>query len=116
VRIANAARERGTPVPKFITEAPVLEDSYQARVIDAFWKLSTCRAIGMGCCGPIPWDSIHTYATDCNFNYTQVEYDVFCYLIAQLDEVFLKIQRDDMKRSSQTRSNQPTPPRPRRRR
>ena len=55
-KIANAARESGAPIPKSILEAPALEDSYHARIMDAFWRLSTCRDLGMGAAGPIPWN------------------------------------------------------------
>lgn len=63
--------------------------------MQAFWQLSTCRQIGMGCLGPIPWDSIDRYAHQNAFGDDDVEYDSFVHIIQQLDETFLEHQRDE---------------------
>ena len=81
----------GTPVPKTIADAPVLEDAYQVNIHAAFWKLSTCRSIGMGV-GAIPWDSIDRWAIRHGYSDDEIEYETFVYLIQQLDEEFLEYQ------------------------
>ena len=97
-KIAAAAKESGAPVPKSILEAPALEDGYQARVLDAFWKLSTCRGIGMGAVGPIPWAATNDFAHEHCFDSDEIEYESFMLLIYELDEMFLERQREDSAR------------------
>ncbi len=80
------------------------------RVIDAFWKLSTCRSLGMGGAGPIPWDAMHLFAHAHQFDLDQVEYDTFIYIMQRLDEAFLQVQLKESERK-----NKP-PPNPGRRR
>ncbi len=95
-----AAKARGTPLPKAFREAPILEDAYHKRVFEAFWQLSTCRQIGMGAIGPIPWDSIDRYATKNGFASTEVEYDSFVYMIQTLDGLFMEHQAKKIKEQS----------------
>lgn len=95
-KIAAAAREAGAPAPRAILDAPILEDPYHRRVLDAFWTLSTCRGIGQGSLGPIPWHSADHYAHRFGFASDQIEYDSFLYLIQKLDEEFLNRQRADL--------------------
>ena len=68
--------------------------------MDAFWKLSTCRQIGMGVLGPTPWDSIDRFAHQNDFAEDDVEYDSFVYIITQLDNAFLEHQREEQERES----------------
>lgn len=96
--LVAASQETGAPVPKAILDAPVLTDAYQLRVNDAFWKLSTCRAVGMGALGPIPWDAADKFAARNHFNTTEIEYDSFMFLINALDEEFLKHQHTEIER------------------
>lgn len=93
-KIAAAAKEMGTPLPKSIAEAPVLEDAYQINIHAAFWKLSTCRSMGMGV-GPIPWVAINTWAVRHGYDDDEIEYETFCYLIFQMDAVFMEHSRDE---------------------
>jgi hypothetical protein len=95
-KIASAARESGAPVPKAILEAPALEDSYQTRVLDAFWKLSTCRELGMGAPGPIRWDAVDNFARRHQFDADEIEYECFVLLIYELDDEFLTYQHAKM--------------------
>jgi hypothetical protein len=95
--VTKAARETGAPLPKFVLDAPVLEDSYQRRVLDAFWKLSTCREVGMAI-GPIPWSDAHTFARVHQFDADQVEYDTFMQIITEMDQTFIEYQKDETER------------------
>lgn len=98
--IIAAAQERGTPIPKSILDAPYPEDSYQERLLDAFWKLSTCRQIGMNCLGPIPWDAIDRFARKNEFASDEIEYDSFVSVIQALDNAFLEHQQGEIDRES----------------
>lgn len=95
-KIAAAAKESGAPVPQSILEAPALEDSYQARVLDAFWKLSTCRSLGMGAPGPIPWTATKDFAEKHYFDTDDIEYEAFILLIYEMDDEFLEYQSAKM--------------------
>ncbi len=95
--MSAAAREQRAPLPKFVLDAPVLEDPYQHRVLDAFWKLSTCREVGMAV-GPIPWADMNTFARVHQFDADQVEYDTFMQLIIEMDKTFIEYQKDETER------------------
>jgi hypothetical protein len=84
----------GTPLPRSLSEAPILEDAYQTNILAAFWKLSTCRNIGMGT-GPIPWTAIDTFAVRHGYDADEIEYSTFVYLITEMDSTFLKYVQDE---------------------
>ena len=84
----------GTPLPKSIADAPVLEDAYQINIHAAFWKLSTCRNMGMSV-GPIPWDAVDRWAVRHGYAEDEIEYETFCYLIFQMDAVFMEYVQDE---------------------
>ncbi len=73
--------------------------------MDAFWKLSTCRHIGMGALGPIPWDSIDRYAHQNGFAEDDIEYQTFVYVIQQIDGAFLENQRAELERENPKSGN-----------
>ena len=105
----------GTPLPRSLAEAPILEDAYQTNILAAFWKLSTCRSTGMGT-GPIPWTAIDTFAVRHGYDVDEIEYSSFVYLITEMDSVFLKYVADENekeKRRGKSRSVR-KPPAPRR--
>jgi hypothetical protein len=87
-----------------IAEAPVLEDAYQTRLLDAFWKLSTCRQLGMGA-GPIPWDAIDRWALRKGYDADQIEYDAFVYIIGKLDAEYLEHKRVEYEREQAKAKN-----------
>jgi len=88
-KIIDAAREKGTPVPKSIIEAPIPEDEYQIRVFSAFERLSTCRQVVMGAVGPIPWSAIDHYAQRMGIVDDEIAYEDFVAIVQELDETFL---------------------------
>ncbi len=69
--------------------------------MDAFWKLSTCRQIFEGGCGPIPWNVIHQYAVTSGFAEDDIEWIAFETAILGLDHTFLEHQRDESKKRTQ---------------
>ena len=52
----------------------------------------------MSACGPIPWDAVDRFARVHQFNSTQVDYDAFMLIIANLDNAFLEVQRKQVER------------------
>ena len=83
-------------MPSIIRDAPFPIDSYQDRMIVAFWQLSSCRGVGMAL-GPIPWSDMHKYA-ECNgYADCQVEYDAFVHIMQKLDEEYMSYQQDRTK-------------------
>lgn len=54
--------------------------------MDAFSKLSTCRAIGMAL-GPIPWSAASDYAL--RFGLDEDEFEILWELISRLDSAYL---------------------------
>ena len=103
--IVDAAREKGTPIPKSILEAPVPEDSYQVRVFQAFEQLSTCRQVVLGAVGPIPWSAIDQYAQRMGIEDDEIAYDDFVWIIQQLDELFLKRKGEEIEAERKKASN-----------
>lgn len=67
----------------------------------AFWNLSSERQFGHAI-GPIPWSKIIDYGERRNLDDTMM--DVFEHVLRELDEAYLKWQRDRQKREiEQTR-------------
>jgi hypothetical protein len=58
-----------------------------------FWRLSTCRGIGFGALGPIPWTAVDCYAKTYGFAENEIDYDDFVFIVGALDEVFLDVSR-----------------------
>ncbi len=63
-------------------------DPYLDWVFTAFWRLSTCRSIGMAA-GRIPWTAIVQYAASCGID-DEDEVDDFVDLIMAMDGEYLK--------------------------
>ena len=59
---------------------------------DAFWKLSTCRGIGPGGAGPIPWTAVVAYARQQQLDGPLTEFLVEA--ISAMDGVWLEDQRE----------------------
>lgn len=56
--------------------------------MNAFWVLDTCRPLGFGAVGRIPWTAIARYA-EVNL-FTHDQYEMFLQLIMELDNVYVK--------------------------
>ncbi len=84
----------GTPPPRAFADAPILEDAYQTNILAAFWKLSTCRNMGMGV-GPIPWTAIDSWAVRHGYDSDEIEYETFIFLICEMDSVFLEYVKEE---------------------
>lgn len=64
----------------------------------------------MGVLGPIPWDSIDTFAHRNYFAADEIEYETFVYIIQQLDTVFMEHQRETTERESRGKAGSFRPP------
>lgn len=68
-------------------------------VYAGFWELSTCRSMGMGGVGPIPWDKKLHYAVDSGYD-DEESREFFVSLITALDDEYLAIQANEAKRAA----------------
>lgn len=55
--------------------------------VAAFYELSTCRQIGMGGVGPIPWTAIAEYS---RLMLEPEDFETFHYLMRVLDGIYLE--------------------------
>lgn len=94
-------------MPKAILEAPVPEDGYQADLIRAFERLSTCRQIVPGGVGPIPWSAIHTYAQQLGITDDEILYEDFVVIIQEMDELFLKRKYEELEQERKKQRGKP---------
>ncbi|NJK89269.1 MAG: hypothetical protein HC923_07585 [Myxococcales bacterium] len=101
--MAKAAIDRGDSIPESCLP-PELADSdlyiYLSPADGHFWRLSTCRGIGFGALGPIPWTAVDQYASVYGFSEDEVDYDDFVFIVGALDEEFLKISREQSEASA----------------
>lgn len=61
----------------------------------AFWELSSCRYFGAGAIGPIPWNRVREYAAAKGLDDMLVS--VFEDVMRELDEEYLRYQRDEQR-------------------
>lgn len=78
----------GQPLPDKIREAPELLPGLEL-YYRAFFRLSTCRQIGMGL-GPVPWTAVQEYARVLELEPDQAE--ALRYHIERMDNAFLDWQ------------------------
>jgi len=78
------------PLPKRIQNAPQLEMGLEL-YWEAFWDLSTCRAVGMGA-GPIPWLAIRDYGL--TFGLDEDQQEDLVYLVRMMDNAYLTHQSE----------------------
>jgi len=77
------AQAMGMPVPDYIANKPVLDESL-ALYWRAFADLTTCRRFADG---PIPWDAIAQYGISIDLSNDQL--DDLDYIIRCMDNAFL---------------------------
>jgi len=85
--IIEASALRGVPPPKFLDDEPLLlpgDEFYMT----AFYRLDTCRSIGMSY-GPIPWRDIVMYADREGLDSDLVQ--LFVYVIRSMDGEYLRL-------------------------
>ena len=88
--VVDVALARNQPLPEWYINQPVVS-SAENYILESFWKLSTCRAIGFGFSGQIPYTAILAYLA--NERVSLDLHRMFVDLIYQLDAVYLKHQQ-----------------------
>lgn len=79
----------------------------------AFWDLDSCRALGMGGVGRIPWLAMKEYAD--HRGYDEEEFEDFVYLLRELDSAFLeRSSKQAQKMREDAQANQHRRPREKR--
>ncbi|WP_425374938.1 phage tail assembly chaperone [Methylobacterium segetis] len=63
---------------------------------DAFWALSTDRALGFGVVGPIPWSSLDRYAARTGITDPE-EFERLARLVGAMDAVWRERMREEVK-------------------
>lgn len=84
-----AAAETGNYPKGEIANPPELRPWLQW-IVASFDELKSCRQIGFGACGAIPWDAIRKYAE--TYGLTECESEDFHELIRHMDLMELKEQ------------------------
>ena len=81
----DAAEVKGRGYPDWYLEGPELigQDAFY---LAAFWRLSTCRQIGMGL-GPIPWRDIVDYGARVALDSREIE--VLVKIVHVMDHAYL---------------------------
>lgn len=101
------AIRRGQPLPDAIAGAPSLWPG-QGSIYRAFDELSTCRLIGFGAVGPIPWDKIDRYAE--RHGYTGDRYFSLVEIIRTMDDAFVAYMNKKAETGGQSRGVRPEDP------
>lgn len=99
--------ERGQPLPDWYGDEPYV-DPADRFVLDGFWRLSTCRPLGMGFIGPIPDDKIQEYAD--RKHMPQDVRDLFEACVREMDAGYLAFQQGEAERNKKPPA--PTAPSP----
>jgi len=86
-KIIDVCIKRGDPIPKSISEAPMVDTSLEF-YLEAFYILSTERSIGMAM-GMIPWSACVKYADE--YNLLGWFREFFIRVILQLDIEYREI-------------------------
>jgi hypothetical protein len=96
-KIAEAARDRGVPVPANAI-APEL-GSHLDSYVHIFWLLRTCALNGMSV-GRIPWTAIDTYAERYGLLDDEVQYDDLVYVIMAMDSRYVELCAEESDKKS----------------
>lgn len=97
-KIKLSAEDSGAPVPESCYPPSI--DTYQSRVLAAFWELSTCRHLAMGAAGPIPWDKKDLYAIRNGFASDEITYEDFMEAVRSCDDEFLAYQNEKISKGT----------------
>lgn len=82
-----AKRGRTSGPAKILSDQPTLWKS-SIGYWEAFQRLSTCRPLGMGPPGPIPWVAINAYAE--RYGYYGLLFDELVHYVEFLDGIYLQ--------------------------
>lgn len=79
------------PIPEFLSNIPELELGNEL-YLKAFMELSSCRALGFGVEGPIPWTAIIRWCDE--FGLVGEQREDVIHLVKVMDLAFLRFSRD----------------------
>ena len=104
----QAAQEKGRDLPAWFLECPLLgpfEDFY----IEAFWQLTTCRAVTDAYLGAIPWRDIVAFADLHDMDPEM--FALFQHVIMAMDGAYLAKQAEAAKNKKPSGDDPPSPKR-----
>lgn len=96
-KLCDIAKQTGMPLPESIRDAPDLLPGLDL-YYEAFQRLTTSRAFGMGAVGPIPYSAISGYCKDEGF-VGEERSDIF-YHVERLDAAYMEWQTAKLKEST----------------
>jgi hypothetical protein len=111
--IIDRARQQRVQIPQRILDAPTLYEGLDW-YYQAFAKLTTCRQLGMGSPGPIPWTAMNDF---CVANgVSKDDQEEFEYLIEKMDDAYIKyVIKKQEKSQAAMKQRKPLTPNSRRR-
>lgn len=103
-KLSRLAAKRGQSAPDLVANAPDLPAHLRA-YLRAYNELDTCRALGFGAVGPIPWTAIDCYAA--RHGYLGDDFDDLVYVLMRMDAAARKIAQETKGKESQGGKPQP---------
>lgn len=96
--LMQQARRQGTPLPERVANAPELWPGLEL-FLQAFMELTSCRGLGYGAIGPIPWIALQTYCDVHDLRGEQRE-DLF-YFVQRMDKSYMDWQTKKSKEAAE---------------
>jgi hypothetical protein len=93
---------RGSKIPDFLKNCPVLQEGLDL-FWDAFGTLSTCRALGQGVLGPIPWTAIMDFCD--RMEIVDEQRDRMVAYLRTMDKVYIEHFSQKLREKWQTSSS-----------
>lgn len=97
-KIRRLAAKRGQLLPDLVADAPELPAHLRA-YLRAYNELDTCRKLGFGAVGPIPWTAIDRYAA--RHGYLGDDFDDLVYVLMRMDDAARRITQETKGKESQ---------------
>lgn len=104
--LVDQARKQRAPIPKTILEAPVLQPGLQF-YYSAYLTLASCRSLGFGAEGRVPWTAVAQYAD--RYGLDEEDLDLLWTLVCELDSCYHKFQQKKGKTVAESKNKPPEP-------
>lgn len=82
------------PVPERVANAPELQPGLEL-FLNAFMELTSCRGLGFGAVGPIPWLTLHEYCSI--HDITGEQREDLIYHVQRMDKAYMDWQQNKAK-------------------
>ena len=105
-KVYQAAIDKGLEPPESCI--PPYLPEHLDHYMNAYWQLSTCRALGPGGVGPIPWWVIDHYAERTGIH-NEILYDDFMFYMTAMDNAYLSIQAETIEKQAENTGDTKTP-------